>query len=93
MYSEDELTDFEDEGDEEVDTNTADLDSVVLETGICRILSRMTKKAQTKPDDQVAANTRDLQMADVTLMRELHRRPFVIPSTEFALIATKIFHK
>ena len=30
---EDELTDFEDEGDEEVDTNTADLDSVVLETG------------------------------------------------------------
>ena len=29
---EDELTDFEDEGDEEVDTNTADLDSVVLET-------------------------------------------------------------
>ena len=33
LYSEDELTDFEDEGDEEVDTNTADLDSVVLETG------------------------------------------------------------
>ena len=32
LYSEDELTDFEDEGDEEVDTNTADLDSVVLET-------------------------------------------------------------
>ena len=30
---EDELTDFEDEGDEEVDTNTADLDNVVLETG------------------------------------------------------------
>ena len=30
---EDELTDFEDQGDEEVDTNTADLDSVVLETG------------------------------------------------------------
>ena len=30
LYSEDELTDFEDEG---VDTNTADLDSVVLETG------------------------------------------------------------
>ena len=28
-----ELTDFEDEGDEEVDTNTADLDSVVLKTG------------------------------------------------------------
>ena len=33
LYSEDELTDFEDEGDEEVDTNKADLDSVVLETG------------------------------------------------------------
>ncbi|KAL9972995.1 hypothetical protein ACROYT_G019397 [Oculina patagonica] len=32
LYCEDELTDFEDEGDEEVDTNTADLDSVVLET-------------------------------------------------------------
>ena len=30
---EDELTDFEDEGNEEVDTNTADLDSVVLQTG------------------------------------------------------------
>ena len=33
LYSEDELADFEDEGDEDVDTNTADLDSVVLETG------------------------------------------------------------
>ena len=30
---EDELTDFEDEGDEEVDTNTADLDNVFFETG------------------------------------------------------------
>ena len=33
LYSEDQLTDFEDEGDEEVDTNTADLDNAVLETG------------------------------------------------------------
>ena len=35
---EDELTDFEDEGDEEVDTNTADLDSVVLQTGSGSVL-------------------------------------------------------
>jgi len=33
LYSDDELTDFEDEGDEEVDANTAELDSVVFETG------------------------------------------------------------